>query len=122
MTLALGIDIGTSGIRTAVLDENDQVVSTARAGHLPQTADKIDATLWWEAVQTCIEAQTNALKTEGHDPGAIIHIAIDGTSGTMVATDEKLQPVSRALMYNSKGFDAEAGRIAAHAPDNHITL
>lgn len=119
MTLALGIDIGTSGIRTAVLDAAGTLVSTARADHLPQTAE-IDARLWWQATQTCIAAQIAALPVPftGQD---ITAIAVDGTSGSMLLTDVALTPVSPALIYNSKGFDAEALSIAAHAPAGHIT-
>ena len=62
-----------------------------------------------------------ALKDVGRDPSQIGGIAVDGTSGSMVLTDAQLTPVSPALMYNSKGFDAEAARIAKHADAAHIT-
>jgi len=121
MSLSLGIDIGTSGIRTAVIDDAGAVVSMARAAHLPQDADRIDAEHWWTAVRTCLVTQMAQLRTAGHDPADIAGIAVDGTSGTMVLTDANLTPVTRALMYNSKGFGVEAARIARHAPPSHIT-
>ncbi|MGX9355185.1 hypothetical protein ACS3SW_08500 [Roseobacteraceae bacterium S113] len=61
------------------------------------------------------------LRAEGHAPHDISRIAVDGTSGSMVLTDPDLHPVGPALMYNSKGFDAEAARIAPIAPAAHIT-
>lgn len=121
MSLSLGIDIGTSGIRTAVVDEADAVISVARADHLPQDANRINAELWWKAVQTCIRRQIAGLEETGRSGRDISRIAIDGTSGTMVLTDADLRPVTRALMYNSKGFETEAERIAQHAPQTHIT-
>lgn len=121
MSLLLGIDIGTSGIRTAVIDGTGDVLSMGGVDHLPQDTDKIDAEHWWTAVQTCVARQTRALAELGHDPGAISGIAVDATSGTMVLTDEHIRPVSRALMYYSKGFDAESAHIAKHAPKGHIT-
>jgi len=93
----------------------------ARAYHLPQDADQIDAAHWWSAVQTCLVAQIEKLRAAGHSPAAITSIAVDGTSGTMVLTDANVTPVTRALMYNSKGFKVEADRIAEHAPSSHIT-
>ena len=39
----------------------------------------------------------------------------------MVLTDANLVPVTRALMYNSSGFMAEAEAIARHAPNPLIT-
>lgn len=121
MTLALGIDIGTSGVRTAVIDTDGTVVSTARAAHLPQDPNAIQAEYWWESVLSCVRAQTTALADLGLNGREISHIAVDGTSGTMVLVDSEANPVGRALMYNSKGFDAEAKRIAQIAPASHIT-
>ena len=119
--LSLGIDIGTSGIRSAVVSPDRTVLSMARADHLSQDPDQVDAELWWDATLTCLREQTRRLRLEGIAPTQIAHISVDGTSGTMVLTDADLVPVSRALMYDSKGFDAEAARIAHVAPDPHIT-
>lgn len=120
-TLSLGIDIGTSGVRTAVLDETGAMIATARAPHVPQDPARIDAMGWWQAVKDCLKTQLAALDALGFNPGDIARIGVDGTSGTMVLTDADLRPVTRALMYNSAGFDAEADVIARHAPDVHIT-
>lgn len=120
MSLRLGIDIGTSGVRSAVIDESGAVLSTARASHLPQDPNRVDAAKWWDAVATCLTAQIDALDQIGVSGSAITGIAVDGTSGSMVLTDRALTPVSPALMYNSKGFDTEALRIASTAPRDHI--
>ncbi|MEM1302479.1 MAG: FGGY-family carbohydrate kinase [Pseudomonadota bacterium] len=119
--LSLGIDVGTSGVRTAVRDGSGSVLSDARVGHEAQTPNAIDAKAWWRAVRACILAQVAALRAKGYDPKQIDRICVDGTSGSMVLTDAELEPVTRALMYNSKGFADEAAQIAKHAPDPHIT-
>lgn len=118
--LTLGIDIGTSGVRTAVL-ESEEPVSEARAPHLTQDPDNIDAEKWWKTVRQCLTMQGQALRALGRDLSEISGIAVDGTSGTMVLTNEDLRPVSPALMYNSKGFEAEAALIADHLCGAHIT-
>ncbi len=120
--LVLGIDIGTSGVRSAVLDETGLVQSMARADHVAQNPERIDAEGWWTAVRNCLAAQVAALRKAGFDATDIRAAAIDGTSGSMVLVDAAIRPVTRALMYNSAGFDAEAAQIARHAPENHITL
>ncbi len=120
MNLALGIDVGTSGVRTAVM-ESDRLIAMARADHPPQNPAHIDANGWWQAVETSLERQMVALAERGRDPGDIRDIAVDGTSGSMVLTDRALNPVSPALMYNSKGFDAEAAQISAQITGTHIT-
>jgi len=118
--LNLGIDIGTSGVRTAVLEEDD-LISTARVGHFPQDPGRVDARTWWDAVRQCLVKQGEALKEQGRDLADVTGVAVDGTSGSMVLTDADLRPVSPALMYNSKGFEAEAKRISEHVSAAHIT-
>ena len=119
--LSLGIDLGTSGVRTAVIDTDGTVLSSVKTTHLPQDADHIDAAKWWTAVKTCITLQGKAMSDLGHDMRAIAHVGVDGTSGTMVLPDAALNPVTPALMYDSAGFVAEAAVIDKHAPAVHIT-
>ncbi|EBA13996.1 FGGY-family carbohydrate kinase [Roseobacter sp. CCS2] len=119
--LSLGIDVGTSGVRTAVIDAGGRVLSTVKTTHLPQKPNDIDASKWWTTVQDCITAQGKALKDAGYSLLEVSRIGVDGTSGTMVLTDDTLHPVTPALMYNSAGFTAEAADIAKHAPATHIT-
>ncbi|MEO1248297.1 MAG: FGGY-family carbohydrate kinase [Pseudomonadota bacterium] len=119
--LSLGIDVGTSGVRTAVVDAAGQVVGTARVPFPAQRSGPVDAEDWWRAVEGCLIRQIAALEASGHNPKEIDRAAIDGTSGTMVLIDADLKPVTQGLMYNSAGFDAEADVIARFAPDNHIT-
>lgn len=119
--LSLGIDIGTSGVRTAILDTAGEVISSARANHIAQNSDKIDAAHWWQSVANCITAQGVALRKIGRNLYEVANIGVDGTSGTMMLSDGHLNPVGRALMYNSSGFDAEAAVIAKYAPPIHIT-
>ncbi|MEL7154127.1 MAG: carbohydrate kinase, partial [Pseudomonadota bacterium] len=66
MSLALGIDVGTSGVRTAVMD-GDELVSMARTEHPEQDPDRIDANGWWLAVETCMVSQMEALESLGVD-------------------------------------------------------
>ena len=64
--LALGIDIGTSGVRSAVLDESGAVRALAQAPHLEQDPDRIDAEAWWIAVKACLGAQVADAIVAGH--------------------------------------------------------
>ena len=119
--LSLGIDVGTSGVRTAVIDRAGSVLATARVPHSPTDPDRIDAMDWDRAVQACLRAQVRTMANAGLSADQIAHICVDGTSGTVVFTDADLVPVTRALLYNSGNFNAEAERIARFAPNSHIT-
>lgn len=123
--LFLGIDVGTSGVRTAVIDGAGKLVSSARAKHPDPSGTlepgQADANDWWQAVATCLEAQGNALRAAGISPLEIRAASVDGTSGSMVLVDQTVEPVTPGLMYNSSGFAEEAARIAKIAPEGSIT-
>jgi len=119
--LSLGIDIGTGGVRCAVLDGAGRVVSMARAPHAGERMARPDANAWWHVVQVAVRAQLDALRGAGVNGAEIARLCVAGTSGSMVMCDAALRPVTRALMYDSGGFHDEAARIARHAPNPHIT-
>ncbi len=114
MSLSLGIDLGTSGIRCSVIDADHQVVAMTRGAYPDDSAMG-----WWHAVVEGLDALSAEIGAEGMD--AIGQAAIDGTSGTMVLVDADLVPVTDPLMYFSGGFKAEAAQIARHAPEGDIT-
>lgn len=118
--LALGIDVGTSGVRSVVIDADGTVLAMARGSYGDDAQARRDPAAWWRAVTACLDAQMHALRDAGHGPATIGAIAVDGTSGSVVLTDAALMPVTRALMYDDAGLDAEAALIAACAPDPHI--
>lgn len=117
--LALGIDLGTSGVRSAVIDADGHVLAMAR-GSYGSPEGRREPECWWRAVTDCLDAQMEALRAAGGDPAQILGLAVDGTSGSLVLTDMALDPVTRALMYDDGGFEAEAAQIAAHGPAPHI--
>ncbi len=113
--LTLGIDLGTSGVRCCVLDDNGKVagqsrqpgqpVETPRPGWVEQ-----DPETWWTVVKTCITELPDELRR------AIGKISVDGTSATLLLADELGEPLTPALMYNDRRASAQAERIAAVAP------
>ena len=119
--LALGVDVGTTGVRTAVVDGRGRVLTTARNAHFAPQDGEVDATGWWQAVRNCLQVQVAAAAEAGVNPRRIERIAVDGTSGTMVLVDRALAPVTPALMYDSGGFDDEAARVGEHAEADSIT-
>jgi D-ribulokinase len=120
--LALGIDLGTSGVRSAVIDATGAVIASARVEYGPNADDFRDPERWWAAVLDCLDAQMAALAAHGAQPRDIWRIGVDGTSGSVVLTDSALVPVTRALMYNDAGFTDQAALIARTAPPAHIAL
>jgi D-ribulokinase len=124
-SLYLGVDVGTSGVRTSVIDANGSPIASAACPMpLPDIIDgrpTQDPEIWWSAAAQCLRQQAEALKSAGCSLAQVTALAVDGTSGAMLLADAGLAPTTPGLMYNSAGFVEEAERIAAHAPPQSIT-
>jgi len=109
--VAIGVDIGTSGARACAVDYEGNPIAFAAAPFL--SADELrQPQAWWTRVRQAIEAvaaQTDLSAVEG--------IAVDGTSGTVLALDASNGPTGSVLMYNDPCPDPLAvARIADNAP------
>ncbi|WP_017941253.1 MULTISPECIES: FGGY-family carbohydrate kinase [unclassified Thioalkalivibrio] len=96
---AIGIDLGTSGIRLVLLDpEGVRIHAAQRAlpasvGGDEQRAEQNPA-LWWSLVRELLREAATQLDGE---PAAI---AVDGTSATLLRLDADGRPTHPVLMYN----------------------
>jgi len=119
LDVVLGIDIGTSGVRVAAVDRALALVamSTAPIAAPLQEAGRIlqDPALWCDAVTTAL----TGLDIAGSRVRAI---AIDGTSGTILAVDADGTPMGLASMYNDVADAAQLARVAAVAPKETAAL
>jgi len=115
MRLYLGIDIGTSGVRACAIDDKG-VRRHDSSCSLPEprregTAVSQHAELWWSAVLTTLSELLAQL-----DRQRVCAIAVDGTSGTLLLTDERGTPLGPALMYNDASTAGQLSRIEKAAP------
>ncbi len=104
--IALGIDVGTSGVRMVALDEQGRILGTA-SRKLPGTLSAGGRRTqspedWWKAVVGCAQR----LGTEV-DLAATKAVAVDGTSGTLLAIDGEGRALGQARMYD----DADTGDL-----------
>ena len=82
--LALGIDVGTSGVRIAAVDKEGQ--TRALSTHaFAAGEERSSPAAWWRGVEACFKALAGQIDLR--DVGAV---AVDGTSGTVLALDESL--------------------------------
>ena len=103
---ALGIDIGTSGLRAAVLDAAGLVLAAHGRPFAP--AERRDPAAWLAALRTVLA---------GLDLARVGAVAVDGTSGTLVGLDRSGTPVGGPLMYDElEEDDALVRRADALAP------
>ena len=107
MPLALGIDLGTSGVRIAVSTEVGDHVHTEETGYRHGLVDPAD---WLHCCTTLIRAIPDSLRLR------INALAIDGTSGTLLACDAGGEPLGAALPYNL-AFPEHCQRLSALVPE-----
>ncbi|MBD3671199.1 MAG: FGGY-family carbohydrate kinase [Gammaproteobacteria bacterium] len=109
-SLYMGIDLGTSGCRGMVIDAEGQVIAEARAKLKAPLRDgaavEQDPDLWWQVTEKVI----TRLASKIDDVDDLAAIAVDGTSGTLLVTDESGKPLTPGLMYN----DARAVEQSLH--------
>jgi len=111
-SLAIGLDIGTSGVRCVALDTRGKTVAIAKRRFIETGANPRDPVAWTKLAD---EALIALFATINRD--AVRAIAVDGTSGTMLAVDEAGNPVAPPLMYDDPVADAAVlDRVAAAAP------
>ena len=110
--LALGVDIGTTGVRVAALTVGGEEAGLAVAEMAEFGADRRDPAVWRAALAAAMERLLSQIAAE-----RIGVVAVDGTSGTVLALDGSGAPIGGALMYNDAVEDPAAPeQIAAAAP------
>jgi sugar (pentulose or hexulose) kinase len=115
MTHFLGIDFGTSGCRSCVIDAQARLLAevhtTLPAPLRNGPAVEQDPALWWQALADNLDELA-----QQHPLAAVRAICLDGTSSTLLGCDATGRPVAPALMYNDTRAHEQAARIAPVAP------
>ncbi len=88
----LGIDVGTSGIRCCVIDQQKQPITLEAVSFHP--GKQYNPQHWWERLQTLLQRLKNKNLTHN-----IIAVSIDATSGTLLALDKTNKCLGKAIMY-----------------------
>jgi sugar (pentulose or hexulose) kinase len=106
---AIGIDVGTSGVRAALVDAGGALLGFGAAGLAPR--DRRDPAAWWRAVESALAALKDAADLSG-----VGCLAVDGTSGTILLLNEAGQPMREASLYNDAAPEEAVRAVAAAAP------
>ena len=103
-SLVLGIDLGTSGVRIAVLDRSNTIQYSTS---VPYSVGLNRPDDWTQACSALIAGipaeQRHSIKA----------LAVDGTSGTLLACDSTGRPQGEALLYSEacQGFELQLQKL-----------
>ena len=116
MSYFLGIDIGTSGTKTILIDAGGEVLGSATAHYdvsqpHPMWSEQ-DPELWWKAVVKTVKA---AVKKSGVDPAAVKSIGLSGQMHGSVFLDKNDEVIRPALLWNDQRTVAECEEIESRA-------
>jgi D-ribulokinase len=113
--LALGIDVGTSGVRVAAIDQDEHIVAIAEAS-MP-AAQRVGARVTQDPAQWAGGLEKAMAQLAGKvDLARVKALAVDGTSGTLVAVDRTGRPVAAGSLYNDRADDAAIAAVGRVAP------
>lgn len=107
--LLLGIDIGTTGTKSAIFGTNRQLQSIGQAEYEvsiphPGWAEQ-DPEAWWEAVCT---ATRSALEKVQDGADRIIGVAVSSQAPTLLALGKNGQPLRPAMIWMDRRAEKEA--------------
>jgi xylulokinase len=118
MSLHLGIDLGTSGIKAVIFEDLATPLAEASrpiAVSRPEVGwSEQDPDLWVEAVFACLD------ELAAIAPGRLAPVEGIGLSGQMLAAlllDEALRPLRPAMLWNDQRALAECAELLARVPD-----
>ncbi len=104
---ALGIDLGTSGVRAALATAAGEPAGSAAA---PLAAEaRRDPARLWAAVEAALDGVRDRLAT-------VRAVAVDGTSGTILPVDAGGEPTGTLLLYNDPAEPRDVVAVARVMP------
>lgn len=105
----IGIDVGTSGVRAAIVDSGGYVLRTAKSPLAEHDSNRRNPLAWWSA--------TDAVLKQLAIDVPVSAVCVDATSGTVLPVDADGQPLAEAMMYNDVVSDLKVlEKIASVAP------
>lgn len=103
MPLVLGVDLGTSGVRAVLLDSEHREVGQSSAPMTSGGANPRSPEVWWS---TLVQTLNQLAQAHPEALSRVQALAVDGTSGTLLAVGESGAPLAEALMYNDPVSEA----------------
>ncbi|MEG3919317.1 FGGY-family carbohydrate kinase [Microcoleus sp. T3_A4] len=117
MNLYLGIDFGTTGARSTIIDSQGTIHCETEHTFANNGQQQPELpSVWQNALWAVIEQIPPAIRNQ------VRAIALDGTSSTVMLCNTDGIPVCEPILYNDARGAAVTERLRAIAPANHTVL
>jgi xylulokinase len=115
----LGIDLGTSGVKSMLMDENQALVAESSSRPIGVSRphrgwSEQHPEQWWEAVCESLDALATS---HPKAMGAVKGIGLSGQMYGATALDECDMPIRPAILWNDTRTEKECADLEARAPD-----
>ena len=118
MSLLVGVDFGTGGCKTTVIDKNGCVKATAfeeyPSEHLHPGWSEQNPEHWLQAM---IHTVKRCMQTEGVHPQEVAGIGFSASTHNAVLLDEREQVIRPCIMWNDQRSAQQAARLSAEYGD-----
>jgi len=121
LDIFLGIDFGTSGCRAIAIDESAKTIAMCSVPLPPPLRNgshsEQDPQLWWQALIKVLTDLGKQITLQD-----IKAISIDGTSSTLVITDNMGKPLYPGILYNDTRSTKEVDLLKNIVPEDSPVL
>ena len=111
MTVCVGLDVGTTGVKAIAVDTTGAVVARSQSGYLLSTPQagwaEQDPEVWWRATRSALAA----LGAQAITAGEIAGIGLSGQMHGLVALDAADRVVRPAILWNDQRTAVECAEI-----------
>lgn len=114
MKYLIGIDVGTSGVKALLMDENGEVVKSVTKSYplytpRPAWSEQKPAD-WWKGTEDALKELM-----DGTDPSDVRAVGLSGQMHGLVALDAEGQVIRDAILWNDQRTDDECAEIVEAA-------
>lgn len=113
----IGIDVGTTGTKAAVVDENGHVLGKGYREYalIPSAGGRVEqnAEDWWDATVSAVREAVSAIR----DPENVRAVSLSTQGGSTLAVDCNFKPLTNALTWMDTRASEENAAIANEYAD-----
>ena len=121
MTVAIGVDVGTTGTRAIAVDDRGDVVSSQTSEYAlltprPQWTEQ-DPADWWQATRTVLTAVSQACRAAGH---RVVGLGLTGQMHGSVFLDDAGDVIRPAILWNDQRTAKQCDEITTRVGSDRL--